>query len=91
MSRKRILVLNPPKPEGDSASGVALLLSDKAAKKVVARGEDCGSRLVWVRLQGRFHDLIVVGAYIPHWQREDPRPRARGKMSWGISSSWSGA
>ena len=40
-------------PNGDSFSGVAIMLSNKAQKRVLSSGK-VGSRIVWVRLSGKF-------------------------------------
>jgi exonuclease III len=68
---QRLLVGGAP-PENDSASGVALVLSDRAAQRVECRGENEGSRIVWVRLRGCIHDLVIIGVYIPHHARLEP-------------------
>ena len=49
----------------DPASGVGIMLSQRFAKKVLAKG-DVGSRIVWVRLEGPVCTLFVVCAYVPH-------------------------
>ena len=52
----------------DSAAGVMMLLLLRTADWKLESG--CvGSRIVWVRLQGLFQTLFVVGWYIPHKYR----------------------
>ena len=48
-----------------------MLLSPRTADWKLDHG--CvGSRIVWVRLQGLFQTLFVVGWYIPHKYRAEP-------------------
>ena len=49
----------------DPASGVGIMLSQRFAKKILAKGA-VGSRIVWVRLDGPVCPLFVVCAYVPH-------------------------
>ena len=52
----------------DPDSGVAILLSQRFSKRILAKGA-IGSRIVWVRLDGPTCPLFVVCAYIPHKYR----------------------
>ena len=58
-----------PAPPTDPYSGVALLLSDKAAKCVRLSGS-YGSRIVYARIRAIPCDLFVIGVYMPHSQRK---------------------
>ena len=49
----------------DPAAGVAILLSQRFSKKILAQGA-VESRIVWVRLDGPVCPLFVVCAYVPH-------------------------
>ena len=57
---------------GDKAAGVGLVLSPETARKLTAWGTCEGGRVIWARLHGVFHDLLVVNAYIPHRGRKAP-------------------
>ena len=56
-------------PESDSFSGVAIQLSDQAAKCVVHSGS-CGSRIVYAKIRSSPCDLFVIGVYVPHKMRK---------------------
>ena len=49
----------------DTAAGVAILLSRRAATNVLGRGH-VGTRIAWVRLAGPICNLFIVVVYIPH-------------------------
>ena len=50
-------------PDGDSYSGAAIMLSYKAQRRVLASGK-AGSRIVWVRLSGKFHNYFFsIGCF----------------------------
>ena len=53
----------------DPAAGVAILLSKRFSKKILAQGS-VGARIVWVRLDGPVCPLFVVCVYIPHKYRK---------------------
>ena len=44
---------------GDKAAGVGLVVSPETARKLTAWGTCEGSRVIWARLHGVFHDLLV--------------------------------
>ena len=58
-------------PDGDPASGVAMLLSPRLHSRVVASGA-VGSRIVWVRIKMKKGHAYIVSTYIPHSQRSEP-------------------
>ena len=58
-----------PATSSDRFSGVAILLSDQAAKYVVHSGS-CGSRIVYAKIRSAPCDLFVIGVYIPHKMRK---------------------
>jgi len=70
--RSRRLIVGGAPPKEDPASGVALILSQSASERVECRGENEGSRIVWVRIRGDPHDLVIIGVYIPHHARSEP-------------------
>ena len=55
----------------DPASGVAILLSERFAKNVLAQGS-VGSRIAWVRINGPVCPLFIVCIYVPHKFRQQP-------------------
>ena len=55
----------------DPASGVGILLSERAQQKYLKHGSPC-ERIAWVRLKGPATNLFVIAAYIPHRARVDP-------------------
>eukprot|EP01050_Picozoa_sp_SAG11_P008249 SAG11_NODE_718_length_7584_cov_10.771009_3_plen_513_part_00 len=57
---------------GDKAAGVGLVLSAHAARKLISWGTCEGGRVIWARLRGAFHDMLVVNAYVPHRGRKAP-------------------
>ena len=57
--------------DSDPAAGVAIMLSQRASDAVLAFGA-VGSRLVWVRLAGLYHNILIVCCYIPHAGRTQP-------------------
>ena len=67
----RKLIVSERPEEGDPASGVAIMLSPRMQKDVLASGK-VGSRIVWVRIKGKFHNYFIVAAYIPHAYRKEP-------------------
>ena len=67
----RKLIVSERPEEGDPASGVAIMLSPRMQKDVLAFGK-VGSRIVWVRIKGKFHNYFIVAAYIPHAYRKEP-------------------
>ena len=67
----RTLLVSEPPPATDPASGVAILLSRRAADQVVCSG--CvGSRIVWCRIAGVLCDQVIFGTYLPHKYRVAP-------------------
>ena len=68
---KRLITCQDPTVQTDSGAGVALALSQRASDLVVASGA-VGARIVWARLRGLFHDVIVVGVYIPYATKKSP-------------------
>eukprot|EP01048_Picozoa_sp_COSAG05_P003639 COSAG05_NODE_173_length_14969_cov_29.555884_12_plen_115_part_00 len=48
------------------------MLSKEAAKKLTAWGTCEGGRVIWARLKGVFHDMLVVNAYVRHRGRKAP-------------------
>ena len=56
-------------PANDSFSGVAILLSDRAAKCVMHSGS-LGSRIVYAKIRSSPCDLFIIGVYIPHKMRK---------------------
>ena len=68
LTANRRFVVGEPAPAGDSASGVALLLSERTAACITHSG--CvGSRIVYVRLRAAANNLFIVCVYVPHDQR----------------------
>ena len=64
-------MVGEPAPAGDSASGVALLLSERTAACITHSG--CiGSCIVNVRLRAAANNLLIVCVYVPHDQRWHP-------------------
>ena len=47
-------------------------MSPEAANRLTAWGTCEGGRVIWARLKGAFHDLLVVNAYVPHRGRKAP-------------------
>ena len=64
-------MVGEPAPAGDSASGVALLLSERTAACITHSGW-VGSRIVYVRLRAAASNLFIVCVYVPHDQRRNP-------------------
>ena len=64
-------------PDGDSAAGVCIRLSDRAwASRVLGQEgsgpQRSGHRMVWVRVHAQPRDVVVVGVYAPHFKRHGP-------------------
>ena len=76
----RIIVSEKPEPH-DSAAGVALLLSHRASRRVMASGWE-GSRVVWCRLSGVFCNQFVIGTYIPHFHKVSPTQEEIWQRRW---------
>ena len=55
----------------DPAAGVAIMLSDKIADKVIDQGH-VGTRIVWVRIAGPVCNIFFITVYIPHKGRTKP-------------------
>ena len=71
LTPSRRFAVGEPSPAGDSASGVAQLLSERPATYVAHTG--CiGSRIVYVRLRAAANNLFIVCVYVPHDQRRHP-------------------
>ena len=71
LTPSRRFAVGEPAPAGDSASGVALLLSERTAACVTHTG--CiGSRIVYVRLRAAANNMFIVCVYVPHDQRRHP-------------------
>ena len=54
----------------DPAAGVGILLSNRFADSVLAKGA-VGARIVWVRIKGPVCPLFIICAYIPHKFRKN--------------------
>ena len=65
----RGLIVADRPPDGDPAGAAAIALSSRAQDLVIGSGSK-GSRLVWVRLQGLFKNILIIAAYIPHSGRK---------------------
>ena len=65
----RNFITAEPAPDSDRFSGVAILLSNQAAKCVVHSGS-CGSRIVYAKIRSTPCDLFVIGVYAPHKMRK---------------------
>ena len=55
----------------DVASGVGILLSERAQSKYMSHGSPC-ERIVWVRLKGPVTNLFIIAVYVPHRARVEP-------------------
>ena len=53
----------------DAAAGVAILLSPRARAAKINDGHSPCGRIVWVRLEGATHNLFIVNAYIPYFNK----------------------
>ena len=49
----------------DPAAGVAIMLSNRMANKVISSGH-VGTRIAWVRIAGPVCNIFFVVVYIPH-------------------------
>ena len=49
----------------DPAAGVAIMLSDRMADKVIDQGH-VGTRIVWVRIAGPICNIFFITVYVPH-------------------------
>ena len=56
-----------PQAQGstDPAAGVAIMLSDRMADKVLEQGH-VGPRIVWVRIAGPICNIFFITVYVPH-------------------------
>ena len=57
------LIISDPPEANDPASGVAIMLSPRYQRRVLAYGK-AGSRIAWVRIKGLFYNYFIVAAYI---------------------------
>ena len=69
LSSRNNFITAEPAPDSDSFSGVAIQLSDQAAKCVVHSGS-CGSRIVYAKIRSAPCDLFIIGVYVPHKTRK---------------------
>ena len=60
-----------PSFPGDVASGVGILLSERAQSQYMRHGSPC-ERITWVRLKGPVTNLFVIAVYVPHRARVEP-------------------
>ena len=60
-----------PSFPGDVASGVGILLSERAQSQYMRHGSPC-ERIAWVRLKGPVTNLFVIAVYVPHRARVEP-------------------
>ncbi len=56
-------------PKNDKFSGTCIIIKNK--KYVINDGKK-GSRICWVRLNGKSKNYVIVSAYLPHSQRSNP-------------------
>ena len=55
----------------DPATGVGILLSDRATQKYMMHGSPC-RRITWVRLKGPTCNIFAIAVYMPHRARVAP-------------------
>ena len=60
-----------PSNSTDTAAGAAVLLSTRMAKRLIS-WQACGTRIVWVRIEGHTYNLIFIAVYVPHKYRTEP-------------------
>ena len=60
-----------PSNSTDTAAGAAVLLSRRMAKRLIS-WQACGTRIVWVRIEGHTYNLIFIAVYVPHKYRTEP-------------------
>ena len=71
----RVIVSAPPEAH-DAAAGVAMVLSKRAARRVLASGHE-GSRVLWCRLSGVFCNQLSSLVPISHTPIKRVRRRQR--------------
>ena len=65
-------------PGGDTTAGSGIFLSPRTRRLVMSTSETDpvkGGRIVWARLKGEFHNVLVVNVYIPPHSRVAPPHR----------------
>jgi hypothetical protein len=53
----------------DAEAGVAILRAPRARAAKINDGRSPCGRIVWVRLEGATHNLFIVNAYIPYFNK----------------------
>lgn len=88
------LVWTPCQPRGQGRGGLAILVGERSAKKVIGSGVDKKREFIWIKLATPLGEMGIVNVYAPQkpaqravlWERMQQNLEAG--VSWSLMSDW---